>query len=349
MTGDADRQDLDLVLEHVPPELARTIRPEHPDGEGFVAVTRTVDTVRDALRPQDRGRTRVVLTGDLVRSVTDRTTGQGRPYSLEIGAGTVMGKTMRATTDRIVDILIPIYDVLPSGEDDGALRDRYSRHVAAHEAVHASMFHLGTDPFDAHLRRRCGPATAQYVAMAGEQVEEHLAEFLANQVARRASCATAEVMRDAFDAWLTALRVDIPALPEDDPEYYQKGWLITFSALHILWKLLAYVAAELRDGDDFRPVPAEVSVIEEWSRYIAPWWEAHLRLLATIPMTVEVDVAATDRVVLEMGAHLQRWALGLGFDFHDLDDGAWFSSTFEVQGRGSGAPTTGESCTSPEQ
>jgi hypothetical protein len=338
MTGDADPQGLELVLEHVPPELVREIRPDRPDsdrdnegdGDGLAAVTRTFETVRDVLRPQDLGRTRVVLTGDLVQSVHDRGPWPGEPYSREVGAGIVVGKTMAPTADGFVDILIPVHDLLPSGpDDDRGLRDRYSRHVAAHEAVHASMFHLGTDPFDAHLRGGFGPATGLYLAMAGEQVEEHLAEYLANQVARRASCVTAELMTDAFGVWLTTMRVDIPALDEDDPEYYQKGWQISFSALQILWKRLAYVAAELRDGDDVRPVPAQVSGLEEWSRHVAPWWPEYVRLLARIPMTIDVDVPATDQVVEQIGAHLQRWALGLGLDFHDLDDGAWFSSSFE--------------------
>lgn len=41
-------------------------------------------------------------------------------------------------------------------------------------------------------------------------------------------------------------------------------------------------------------------------------------------MTVEVDIAATDEVVREMALHLQTWADGLGFDFHDTSQGGFF-------------------------
>ena len=100
--------------------------------------------------------------------------------------------------------------------------------------------------------------------------------------------------------------------------------LVTFNALHILWKTLAYLAAALRVKDGFRPVPSEIAALPGWRQHIEPWWDRYLELLDEIPMTVGVDIAATDEVVREMALHLQTWADELGFDFHDTPQGGFF-------------------------
>lgn len=41
-------------------------------------------------------------------------------------------------------------------------------------------------------------------------------------------------------------------------------------------------------------------------------------------MKVDVNIAATDRVVVQLAEHLQRWADDIGFDFHDTPQGGFF-------------------------
>jgi hypothetical protein len=101
--------------------------------------------------------------------------------------------------------------------------------------------------------------------------------------------------------------------------------IVTFEALHILWKSLAYLAAALRtEEDSFGSVPPEIANLSEWQKLIAPWWLEYLRLLEQIPMTVKVNIQATDKVVHEMALLLQNWANNIGFDFHDTEQGAHF-------------------------
>jgi len=293
------------------------------------ALARVVAAVGHALRPEDLSRTRVVFTGDLVQSVNGREDRTEHPYTLERGAGFVAAKTTPPNADGIVDLLIPLGVVIPleDGEGDEEVRDQLIRHLAAHEAVHATIHHLGTEPFDAYKRQELGDATLQFAAMASEQVEEHLAEYLSNRVAMSPVGTTADGVKAAFEALADTLGTQLPAISPDDPDYFRKGMMVSFEALHILWKSLAYLAAELRDGDTFEDVPGEISSLDEWRDHVAPWWEVYTRLLGAIPMSTDIDIPATDRVVRLIGALLQRWALGLGFDLHDTANGSWFRIT----------------------
>ncbi|MNY56906.1 hypothetical protein D3C86_1930340 [compost metagenome] len=102
---------------------------------------------------------------------------------------------------------------------------------------------------------------------------------------------------------------------------------VSFEATHVLWKTLAYLAAELRVDDDFLPVHTEISSLPEWKSTVEPWWSEYISLLARIPMSTQVDIVSTDEVVKSIAELLQRWALGIGFDFHGTPEGAWFQIT----------------------
>lgn len=209
---------------------------------------------------------------------------------------------MPPDADGLVDILIPVYGLLPlEDEQETAEQSRLIQHLAAHEAVHASIHHNGDEPFDLHRREEFGYASMNFVSLASEQIEEHLAEYLGSQVTGREVDQSASNVEASIDAWQETLATELPAIPEDDPDDFQRGMLVTFNAPHILWKTLAYLAAVLRTEDGFRPVPSEIAALGGWRQHIEPWWERYLELLGEIPMTVDVNIAATDEVVREMG------------------------------------------------
>lgn len=274
-----------------------------------------------------RATTRIVFTGDFVQSVENRRTDeQPEAYSRERGSGLVAGKTMGRAPDGFVEVLFPHEWALLDADDELLA---LVTHLGAHEAVHVTLHHIGGEPFAVHKREGFSQAAIQYIGMAAEQVEEHLAEYLANQVQRgiTGTSSDGDQLRQAFAAWQDALATQLPAIPEDDPDYFYKGMWVSFNALHILWKALAYLAAEVRDGDEFAAVPADFAELPEWKQYVEPWWDTYTALLGEIPMDVNVDVAATDEVVKRLALFLQQWALGLGFDHHDTDEGAWFRIT----------------------
>lgn len=333
MTASSATEDkgMSVVLENISHEAVDGITADHKSRGESSSLTQLLRAVQAALRPEDLPRTRLVLAGDLVASVNAREDRTGNPYTMERGGGIVAAKTMPPNDDGIVDILVPIYWLLPLDEEEATQeRDRYIQHVAAHEAVHASVFHDGQAAFDVYLRREYGDALAQFARMAGHQVEEHLAEYLANSSEMTPATMTVDQIRIAFEAWDRTLTDRLPAVSRFDPDYFQKTMLITLNALHDLWKVLSYYAAELRDGDAFSNVPAEITNLPYWQKEVAPWWDEYTSLLAQIPMSVPVDTEATDEVVDKIARLLQRWAKEIGVDHHDTPEGPWFQMTRDI-------------------
>ena len=286
-----------------------------------------VGAVTNGIPETFRAQTRIVYTADFVRSVNDRRTeNRTEEYTRERGSGIVAGKTMGKQPDGFVDILFPDdWITIEHTEDFLAML----RHLGAHEAIHATIHHIGDEPFDLSQREEFDYASLNFVSMAAEQVEEHLAEYLANEVqfGTTGTGADAQQVKQTFHAWQNALEVQLPAIPEEDPDYFQKGMLVSFNALHILWKTLAYLAAEIRRDNRFEPVPTEITTLTEWQNVVAPWWDEYTSLLAEIPMTAHQEISATDGVIKRLGLLLQRWALAVGFDFHDTDQGGFFRIT----------------------
>lgn len=316
---------LDIVLENLSQEAADLIVADVEANGDDAALALLIGAVTSALRSEDLPKTRLVITGDLVAAVNTREDRTGAAFTMERGAGIVAAKTMPPAADGLVDILVPVYWLLPLEDSEKATeRSHTIQHVAAHEAVHASIHHNGDEPFDLHRREEFGYASLNFVSMASEQIEEHLAEYLAALVTGREVAQSASDVQASIHAWQRTLETELPAIPKNDPDYFQRGMLVTFNALHVLWKTLAYLAAALRTDDGFRPVPPNITALHGWSQYIEPWWDRYLELLGDIPMSVEIDITATDEVVRKMGVHLQEWADGLGFDFHDTPQGGFF-------------------------
>ncbi len=321
-------EGISLVLENVSQEAVDSIMADFENRGEESSLTQLFRTILTALRPKDLAKTRLVITGDFVSSVNSREDRTGNEYTMARGGGTVAAKTMPPSEDGTVDILVPIYWVLSTENADTTQeRDRYIQHFATHEAVHASLFHDGGEPFDVHRRRDYERALLQFVSMAGHQVEEHLAEYVANLTVLTPASMTADQLNTAFEAWDRVLEERLPAVSQLDPDYFQKVMMITLTALHDLWKVLSYYAAELREGDVFSPVPEEVAELAYWQDEVAPWWDEYTALLAQIPMSIPVDVEATDEVVDKLAQLLQHWAKGIGVDHHDTSEGPWFQMT----------------------
>lgn len=317
--------ELDLIVENFSQDVYDTFMADVQLRKETSPVVQLAAAVKIALREEDIALTRLVITGDLVASVSTREDRSGREFTVDRGAGTVAAKTMPPNSEGIVDILIPVYWLLPN--DDGtpsAERNQYLKHIAAHEAVHASIHHNGDEPFDLHRREEFGHAMMNFVSMASEQIEEHLAEYLSSQVSGRALAQNADGVSASVEAWQNTLSIRLPAIPEDADDYFQRGMLVTFEALHVLWKTLAYMAAALRQVDTFDPVPNEIANLPAWRKFIEPWWDQYVELLGLIPMSLSIDIEVTDEVVRALAVHLQQWANDIGFDFHDTPKGGFF-------------------------
>lgn len=314
---------ISLTIEYYNQDIIDAISADEVSRGGSSSFNQLLVAVRNSLRNEDLPKTRLVLTNDLVASVNDRENRTVKEFTVERGAGVVAAKTMPPNAEGLVDILLPIHWVLPL-VDSVDERDEYMQHLVAHEAVHASLFHIGAEPFDLHHRKKFDYAMYNFISMASEQIEEHLAEYIGSKVTKHKIKQTADQVNASINTWQETLSIKLPAISQTSPDYFERGMLTTFEALHILWKSLAYLAAALRTDDKFNQTPSEITDLPKWKEYIGPWWPHYLELLSKIPMTIEVDIPATDKVVYELALYLQRWADDIGFDFHDSEQGAYF-------------------------
>lgn len=314
---------LQIVFEHVTEEYASIIQTDMKDVDES-RFFKLVEAVKSILSSADLSKTRIVMTANFIQSVKSRQENPEQDYTLERGSGLVAGKTMRSNKDGVVDIIFHLYLLAPQEKSDiAAERDLHIEHVGRHEAVHAYLHHLGTEPFDVGRREEFGSAMHEFIAMASEQAEEHLAECIAIGDSQKENWANATSIKDALNALEDVLEAKLPMT--DSGIDYGKAMYTIFSAFHILWKALVFLAAELRIDDTFQELPDDIALLEAWEHYVAPWWSEYLRLLGKIRMSLNVDIQGTDEVVKELAQFLQKWAAELGYDFHDTPDGnGWF-------------------------
>lgn len=320
-----DAISIQVAIESFTDDDIATLRAD-AKGDENSRFLRLLRVVGSALTTDDISKTRIVLTGDFIGSVTSRQgESQQTTYTTKRGSGLVVGKTMPPDQNGIVDILFPLFTIMPQDDPDAATDMGHVEHVARHEAVHARLYHLGTRPFDAYQREEFGYAMKQFIVMASEQIEEHLAEQIATAATSRQNWTNAAAIEGTLNALEDTLVTKLPAIPADAPDYYAQAASVTLGAFHILWKSLAFLSAELRTGNSFHELPDEIAQLPAWNQYVAPWWSEYLRLLGEIPLSLDVDIPQTDKTVKEVAKHLQRWAKEIGFDFHDTPSGeGWF-------------------------
>lgn len=90
MTEPSDSPNgLQIVIENLSDEGARLlVAGIQSTGDGG-ALAQLIGAVTNALRPEDRAKTRLVITGDFVATVNAREGRTGAPFTMERGAGVV--------------------------------------------------------------------------------------------------------------------------------------------------------------------------------------------------------------------------------------------------------------------
>jgi hypothetical protein len=300
-----------LVLENLSEEDQVDIQKDCQDSDTS-RIAAVVRSILATLPTGDSSKIQVVITANFTKSVSSRQS-TGRMFDMKRGSGVVAGKTMPPNKDGVVDILLPLQFVLLGDIED-------VKHIGIHEAVHAQLHLSGTQPFDVHVREKFGPAMTDFVAMAGEQIEEHLAEQISSSISARKNWTDPKDMSSALTAFDDALTTQLPAIPQD-ANYFAQGMHVTFSAYNVLWKALAFLAAELRTGDVFSDVPNTITALSLWKNSVEPYWAGYLNIIGEVPMTMDVDVQKTDMIVKRLAEYLQQWSMDQGFDYHDTPDG----------------------------
>ena len=276
--------------------------------------------VNSIISKEEAPRVRLVITANFILSVSSRGSKKEEEYTVSRGSGVVVGKTMAPDEDGIVDILFPLQYVLSSTTDIVDIR-----HIAKHEAVHAHLHLMSVQPFQTVTRGEFAEARAVFLKLAGDLAEEYLAELMSVSRGEKKRWADKGSISDALSSMENTLLSKLAVIPEDSENYYGLLMTTTFNTFYILWKALAFLAVELVDDDISKPVLEELSGLRGWRDYVAPGWERYFEILRGIRSELEIDIDETDEIVKDLASHLQKWALQLGFDFHDTPDGhGWF-------------------------
>ena len=235
--------------------------------------------------------------------------------------GTVGGRTM-LRIDGVVEVIVdsnalidadstgfkPTAAGLPSVSPQGLQR---LRRTVAHEAQHANMELKGSGLGAYRHQVAWEGAPALQFAVARKMCDEHRAEWNTVQVVGSAATTVGDVLDVICSVGLelaaavnrfersTREAVDIRRLRDE-----------VYAACVPLWTGVAYWAAEYRAGDQIGEVPAEISRLKVWQRYVGPTWQTMATALSQLPVTVAASPDA-----LHHGARRLAVAVGKSLEY----------------------------------
>lgn len=247
------------------------------------------------------------------------------PYTMERGGGMVGGRTMEHPGGR-VDVIIT-GDFLVDGDATSGIRPTAAggprvrpaglallRRTVAHEAQHANMELAGT-----------APASRWHYYAAMKICDEHRAQFNAAQ----AIGTNPPSMTDVLDT----LSHMGEALTAADARYQQSARLpasVTqlrddvYIACTVFWTMVAYWAAEYREGDTIGTVPAEISGLQIWQRYVGPTWQSLAQALGRLPVTADASREALHQAARRVAAAVSTSLNHIGFRYLDIPTEAFY-------------------------
>ena len=282
----------------------------------------------------DPVRTRLVITGDFVQSVRDR----GEPdseyhqnYDTRRNDGVVVGKTIDRD-DNTVDVLLQGGLFLVDGEDDQlAFQTETAIRTLVHEAQHVVTRQNGED---GSTFEESEWARRNFLTAADEVIEEYRAERVATRLVGPGGWNTAGLVGTAR-TWLN----DLQRIALEEYQQHLDTRRLSYDILqetHTVWKLLAYVAAELAEGD--ASLPDAVAEDALWVRMVQPYWDEFTELLGAVPDAhSRVNRVRLDEHAASIADLFEQWLLSLGFEFADTPEGsAFWIRDFGLLGAGLG-------------
>ncbi len=312
------------------PAAAATISFEYADLE-LLGVDAEAGTVGPAISEcagllsacgVDVSAARLVITGDFVRSVRDR----GEPgstyhenYDTARNTGVVGGKTIKRP-DSTIDILLHAAFFESDGKELGQDLEIGYR-TLIHEAQHVVIYQNGEDASDFEGEPW---ARRNFLVCADQVMEEYRAEVVACRVVSRGGWNTSD-LRETVRAWFEILQ-RVAVLEYQDHLDVGKLAYDVLQETHTLWKLLAYVAAELHVTGE--TLSRDITDDELWALTIAPHWADFIALLNTVPdgqqRTTRVELQSATENLADLMA---RWLPTLGFSCRDASEGSEFLIT----------------------
>ena len=314
-SGELGTATIVVTLEHVDVTLLGI----DADAVGFQSLLRDCVSVLAACGVV-ADKTRLVITGDFVRSVQDR----GEPgsayhenYDTRRNTGIVGGKTI-PRPDSMVDVLLHAAMFVPPDNQGDVSHAEVAIRTLVHEAQHVVIAQNGEGGGNfasAFWARR------NFLTVADQVIEEYRAESVAARIAGPSGWNTDDLVV-MVGTWLKALQ---RIATNEYQSHLNTAKLANdiIQETHTVWKLLAYVIAEQVATD--QALPTNVVEDDLWALSIAPHWVEYKALLEPIPGADQrVPRMELDRSVAALADALERWLLTLGFEFTDTPEGSVF-------------------------
>lgn len=270
----------------------------------------------------DSDRVRLVITGDFVQSVRDRTLSEyyRENYDTERSTGTVGGKTM-TLADGSVDVLLHASGFRrPESEDDRAEREELIRRTTVHEANHVAMEQAGEGALSYNTQTW---ARQNILGSADSVISEYRAEL-----------GVAEFAPFPYQGWdfleiLQDFQIRLKSVDEAYQESLDVGALSMSVGTQatIVWRVFAYLAAYLRKAEGgFNDLPSEWTDEPIWQRIVGNHWATFTAILEPIPSgSHRIERSELDRSIDALASELQAWLATIGFSFVDTAEGPRFN------------------------
>lgn len=265
--------------------------------------------------------TKLVVTGDFIRSVRDRgNTAYHANYDIRRSAGEVAGKTI-PMPDGTVDVLINA-GWFAAGVDEafndattpvvsGAVR------IVLHEAQHVLIAQAGEGgpAFEDQRWARRNLLTA-----ADQVIEEYRAEAVCSGIF---GSDWASHLVSVLETW----HADLERIACVEYQQHLDAGRLSYDIVqqtHTVWKVLGYVVAELTAGSGLKLAPA-VTDHALWRLMVEPHWERFTTILSSVPdATQRVSRDVLNSFAGELADECKDWLLSLGFEYSDGPSGASF-------------------------
>lgn len=264
---------------------------------------------------------RAIVTGDLVRSVSDREEGvDSPPYTLNRGAGQVGARTM-ARNDSTFDLLFSARSFLyPQREAEtpeafASQANNAASHLGVHESGHV-VLRLRREDADSFEDGAVGDLSERAWR---KHLAAHIDDFRIERAARQVSPSPfvqADHLPDAIDSFRAALneastgwRVDLGA-----------AILSSLTAANSLLRVLAYFAAEVETPGSLGTLSPDAPPAG-WQRYVEPIWEPWCEILYRLPSSDEpVGRKALEDSLSNLCALVPLWLEKIGVEWELLDE-----------------------------
>jgi len=271
----------------------------------------------------DPGRCRLVVTGDFIESVRQRSADPyyRDNYSLDRNTGVVGGKTMPMPDGSIDVLLHAMLFTLDKTPGEAESASRQAIRTVLHEGQHVAMRQAGeADPDYSGLP----VGRMSLLTVADQVIEEYRAEAGIEHNFDQFQDLGIWNIPEVLTAWLDTL-ARIACVEYQEHLDVGRLWYGIGQETHTTWKLLAYLVARIpASSDPAAAIDPDVVAHPLWQLMVEPHWSRFAAILRAVPTGMErTSRRVIDDAVEQLAEEFEDWFRTLGFAL--VDDGDQFA------------------------